>query len=158
MRSGRLVRGPWAAGTLLASVAALISISGALLGPSATALPTQDPCERAWRGVRLEVFMTVTATDEQIADVDELLTTSPLVKRFRFLDKAAAYEEFKRIFRDDPALVANVDPNALPTSFRIVPKRPSTVSRIKQAADVLPGVDDVATPPTRAVVRACRRR
>lgn len=97
-------------------------------------------------GVRLEIFMTTNATDQQIADVDAALRQDPQVKDFRFLDKQAAYEEFKRIFRKDPDLVKNVDPSVLPTSFRIVPAEAEFTNAIKRRFEPLAGVDDVATP------------
>jgi cell division transport system permease protein len=102
--------------------------------------------ERIKGGVRLEVFMTVDATQSQIDDVSAALEADPQVKSFRFLDKQAAYEEFKRIFRKDPDLVKNVDAEALPTSFRIVPAEAEYTNQIKRRFEPLAGVDDVATP------------
>jgi len=102
--------------------------------------------ERIKGGVRLEVFMTVNATDSQISDVRTALEQDPQVKRFRYLDKDAAYEEFQRIFRKDPDLVKNVDAAALPTSFRIVPEQAEFTNPIKRRFEPLAGVDDVATP------------
>jgi len=102
--------------------------------------------ERIKGGVRLEVFMTVQATEDQIGEVEAALAADPQVKDFRFLDKQAAYEEFTRIFRKDPDLVKNVDAEALPTSFRIVPEEAEFTNQIKRRFEPLAGVDDVATP------------
>lgn len=97
-------------------------------------------------GVRLEIFMTVNASDAQIGDIDAALRADPQVKDFRFLDKEAAYEEFQRIFRKDPDLVKNVDADALPTSFRVVPVEAEFTEKIQKRFEPLAGVDDVATP------------
>lgn len=97
-------------------------------------------------GVRLEIFMTVNATQAQIDDVATALDEDAQVKDYRFLDKQAAYEEFKRIFRKDPDLVKNVDAEALPTSFRIVPVEAEFTNNIRRRFEPLAGVDDVATP------------
>jgi cell division transport system permease protein len=97
-------------------------------------------------GVRLEIFMTVGATPAQIDDVTASLQSDPKVKGYRFLDKEAAYEEFKRIFRKDPDLVKNVDAEALPTSFRVVPQRAEFTNNIKRSFEPLSGVDTVETP------------
>jgi len=97
-------------------------------------------------GVRLEVFMTVNATKQQIADVRTNLESDPQVTSFRFLDKQAAYEEFKRIFRKNPDLIAAADPESLPTSYRIVPKKAEYTNAIKRRFAPQAGVDDVATP------------
>jgi len=102
--------------------------------------------ERIKGGVRLEIFMNVDATDEQIATVRTALEGDPDVKSFRFFDKKDALEEFKRIFRKDPDLVKNITAEALPTSYRIVPERAEQTNAIQRRFEAEPGVEDVATP------------
>jgi cell division transport system permease protein len=102
--------------------------------------------ERIKGGVRLEVFMNVDATDQQIADVRAALEDDGNVKSFKFFDKEAALQEFKRIFRKDPDLVKNITADALPTSFRVVPVQAEKTTAVQRAFDAQPGVDDVATP------------
>ena len=102
--------------------------------------------ERIKGGVRLEVFMVVDATDTQILDVRAALGDDPDVKSFKYFDKAAALDEFKRIFRKDPDLVKNITADALPTSFRIVPATAEKTTAIQGRFQAQPGVDDVATP------------
>ena len=102
--------------------------------------------ERIKGGVRLEVFMNVDATDQQIADVRAALDGDANVKSFKFFDKEAALQEFKRIFRKDPDLVKNITADALPTSFRVVPITAEKTTTVQRAFDAQPGVDDVATP------------
>lgn len=102
--------------------------------------------ERIKGGVRLEIFMNVDATQGQIDDVRAQLENDPDVRSFRFFDKQAALEEFKRIFRKDPELVKNITADALPTSFRIVPQRAEATNAIQRRFEAQPGVEDVATP------------
>jgi cell division transport system permease protein len=103
--------------------------------------------ERIKGGVRLEVFMNVDATDQQIADVRAALENDKTnVKSFKFFDKPAALEEFKRIFAKDPDLVKNITADALPTSFRVVPVQAEKTTTVQREFDARPGVDDVATP------------
>ena len=102
--------------------------------------------ERIKGGVRLEIFMQVDATEGQIGDVRTALESDPDVRSFRYFDKEAALEEFKRIFRKDPDLVKNISADALPTSFRIVPNRAEQTTAIQRRFEAQPGVDDVATP------------
>ncbi len=102
--------------------------------------------ERIKGGVRLEVFMNVDATQQQIADVRSGLGNDPNVKSFKFFDKQAALKEFKRIFQKDPDLVKNITAEALPTSFRVVPIAAEKTTTVQRAFDAQPGVDDVATP------------
>ena len=102
--------------------------------------------EKIKGGVKLEVFMNVDATQPQIADVRAQLRDDPLVKSFRFLSKQDALEEFKRIFRKDPDLAKNITADALPTSFRVAPKKAEFTPRIERTYEALSGVDDAATP------------
>src|SRR5688572_19014416 len=51
--------------------------------------------ERIKGGVRLEAFMVVKATPEQIADVREAIDDDPQIKTFRFLDHEDALAEFE---------------------------------------------------------------
>jgi cell division transport system permease protein len=97
------------------------------------------------KGVELEVFMNVNATQGQIDDVRTQLSDSKDVKSFRFLDKNDAYKEFKRIFKDSPDLVKNVTPGALPTSFRITPNDAKDTETIANRFETRSGVDQVVT-------------
>ena len=58
----------------------------------------------------------------------------------------AAYEEFKRMFADQPSLIESTTADALPTSFRIAVRKgvdPETVAaRLGGSA----GVDEALTP------------
>jgi len=90
--------------------------------------------------------MNVDATQDQIRTVRGALDNDPDVKSFKFFDKHAALEEFKRIFRKDPDLVKNITADALPTSFRIVPDRAEQTNVIQRRFETEPGVEDVATP------------
>jgi cell division transport system permease protein len=102
--------------------------------------------ERIKGGVRLEIFMNVDATQQQISTVRAALNKDPQVKSFKFFDKKAALEEFKRIFRKDPDLVKNITADALPTSFRLVPEHAEQTNAIQRRFETEPGVEDVATP------------
>ncbi len=124
-----------------------VAVSLALFGGSLMlAKWVSHGTERIKGGVRLEVFMTVEATDTQILDVRKALENDPDVKSFKFFDKDAALVEFKRIFRRDPDLVKNITKDALPTSFRIVPIAAEKTALVQQRFQVEPGVDEVATP------------
>ena len=102
--------------------------------------------ERIKGGVKLEVFMRVHATDQQIADVRNALDTDAEIKSFTFLDKQAAFKEFKEIFRKEPDLVKNVNADSLPTSFRIAPAQAELTQQIQRRYEVMSGVSEVATP------------
>lgn len=72
--------------------------------------------------VDLFVYMNPAATAEQIKAMEKTLDSSPQVGEFDFYDSARSYDEFKRLFRDQPDLVNTIKPEDLPQSFRIKPK------------------------------------
>jgi cell division transport system permease protein len=103
-----------------------------------------------WKnGVELEIFMQVDATDQQInavrGELDGLVDTAQ-VRDYRFLSKEDAYSEFKRIFRDQPALIESTTAEALPTSFRVAPTEAELTAGIANEFDSVSGVDEVLTP------------
>jgi cell division transport system permease protein len=102
--------------------------------------------ERIKGGVTLEIFMTVDATEQQIADVQEALGKDPNVKSFRHLTKNDAFTEFKRIFRRNPDLVNSITAQDLPESFRVAPEKAELTDTVKAAYRTSLGVDSVDTP------------
>ena len=99
-----------------------------------------------WKnGVELEIFLCSKSTAEpdsakpacrseasegQIAAVRTELEQSPDVRRFRFFSKEDAFNEAKRIFAGDPELLANIDPDGLPVSFRVAPKKAELTEKV----------------------------
>jgi cell division transport system permease protein len=103
-----------------------------------------------WKnGVELEIFMNVDANQQQIdavqADLDGLIADKQ-VRDYRFLSKQDAYEEFKRIFNDQPALVESTTADALPTSYRVAPTKAELTAAVAARFEAIPGVDEVLTP------------
>jgi cell division transport system permease protein len=127
----------------IATVAVSLSLFGGILMLSKW---VDHGTEQIKGGVRLEAFMVVKATDQQIGDVRKQIEDDPQIKSYHFLDKQEAYEVFKKIFRKDPDLVKNVDPESLPTSFRIVPRQAEFTNPIKKRLEPSAGVDTVETP------------
>jgi cell division transport system permease protein len=100
-----------------------------------------------WKhGVEFEVFMTVNPTDEQLDGVRTELDDDPRVRRYFFLSKEDAYEEFERLFSDQPDLVEATSAEALPPSFRVAPEQVEDTEDLKDKYGTLAGVESVATP------------
>jgi cell division transport system permease protein len=103
-----------------------------------------------WKnGVELEIFMKVDANEQQITSVRndlEGLIADKQVRNYKFLNKADAYSEFKRIFKDQPALIESTTQDALPTSFRVAPTRGELTAEVAQRFEGVLGVDEVLTP------------
>lgn len=89
----------------------------------------------------LAVFMTVSPTAGEIDAVREIVVTSPEVGYFTYVDQQTAHDEFSKLFRDRPDLVAETPPEALPPSFRLVLDDPSALEGLRAAFESMPGVD-----------------
>jgi len=99
-----------------------------------------------WKdNVEFVVWMKVDATDGQVKEVRSALDSSKEVSRWKFIDKEAAYAEFKRANRDRPGLVTSVTPKDLPTSFRVVPEDAGRTALIADQFRAHAGVDEVWT-------------
>ena len=87
------------------------------------------------------------ATDAQVAAVRAELERSPDVRRSRFFSKADAFKEAQRIFADDPELMANIDPEGLPVSFRVAPRKAELTEKVaaRFADRYDDGIDTVLT-------------
>jgi cell division transport system permease protein len=134
---------------LMMTIAGVLTVAVSLALFGGSLLLTQwagHGTERIKGGVKLEAFMQVRATEQQIADVETALSDDPDVKSFTYLDKDAAFEEFKRIFRDDPDLVENINAESLPTSFRVAPERAELTPNIQRRFQAMSGVGEVVTP------------
>ena len=109
---------------LLMTIAGIITVMISLLlfGGILLVKKTVDHGTTRWKhGVELEIFMKVDSPQSEIdAMRGQLDANKAEVKSYRFLDHKAAYEEFKKIFKDQPALVETTTPDALPQSFRVV--------------------------------------
>src|SRR5262245_8177098 len=116
----------------VATVAVSLSLLGGILMLSKW---VDHGTEKIKNGVTLEIFMNVNATKQQIDGVGRNLRAAMgkggNVRSFRYLDKNDAYAEFKRIFRRDPDLVSSITADALPESFRVVPKRAELTDTVK---------------------------
>jgi cell division transport system permease protein len=134
---------------LLMTIAGIITvlISLFLFGGILLLSTAVDHGTERWKhGVELEIFMKANSSP---ADIDtmkvQLEGYDALVKSYRYLDQNAAYEEFKRIFKDQPALIESTTPDALPPSFRVVPVTAKLTDQVALAYENRPGVDTIVT-------------
>jgi cell division transport system permease protein len=127
-----------------------VAVSLTLFGGIWLAQRLVDHGTSRWKnGVELEIFMNVDANQQQInsvrSDLEELIAAKQ-VRNYKFLNKADAYSEFKRIFKDQPALIESTTEDALPTSFRVAPTRGELTAEVSARFNSVPGVDQVLTP------------
>lgn len=94
----------------------------------------------------VEFFMRVRASKTEIQEVRATLDASTAIDRYEFLNKQAAFKEFKGIFGEDRDLIRNIDAASLPTSFRVWIVLGGDLTGLIASVETLPGVDSSATP------------
>src|SRR4051812_5840594 len=79
-------------------------------------------------GVEFIVYVNPGIKPAQLAEVRKSLNDNPGIKHTTYYDEEKTYSDFKRIFKDQPAMIENVRKKDLPTSFRVEPKDASVTS------------------------------
>jgi len=129
----------------LASVLA-VAVSLVLVGASLLIRQGVENATVKWKGnVDLIVYMKSEVTPAQLQAMERALRSDADVKTIRYLDKTAAYKEFKQLFKDQPEMIDAMTPNDIPTSFKVVPRHSDyqSVSTLKLRYDTKPGVFQV---------------
>jgi cell division transport system permease protein len=133
---------------LLMTLAGIITVAVSLcvLGGALLLSRLVDHGTQRWKnGVELEIFMKVDATQGQIASLNRALSQDKDIRAVHFLTKDDAYQEFKRLFRDQPDLVQSTNADALPSSFRVAPTKAELTQTVANRYRAQPGVDEVKT-------------
>jgi cell division transport system permease protein len=133
---------------LLMTLAGIITVAVSLcvLGGALLLSRLVDHGTQRWKdGVELEIFMRVKATQGQTDALNRALANDRDVKRFRYINKEEAYRQFKKLFSDQPDLVATTGPEDLPPSFRVAPQRAELTATVADRYETHPGVDEVKT-------------
>ena len=93
--------------------------------------------------VEVSVFLRDDASSEEIEALGGKIAEIPEVEDVFFENREQAYQNFRELFRDNPALVENVDPSAMPQSYRIKLVDPAAfpVIRARLAGD--PAIDQI---------------
>jgi hypothetical protein len=105
-----------------------------------------------------EVFMQVKATPAETDAVHAALDQDPDVVRATYVTHQDAFNEFKRLFADQPRLIQSEAPDGsgLPESFQLVLREGASTSGLTTRYDQLSGVDQVITPNrTASLAQAC---
>jgi hypothetical protein len=96
--------------------------------------------------IQTEIFMDLKASESEIRALAERLKTDPDIVSYRFLNHRDAYNEFKKLFADQPVLIQNQKPDSLPESFQLQVRDGVPLDAVAKRYENLPGVDTVNTP------------
>ena len=134
------------------SVAAVITSAVSLLLVGTTFLIQRsfDNLLVQWKGdVGMIVFVRPDVQADALAFIEQNLKSQPNlidVAKIEYLDKAASYEEAKRVFAGDPTTLSLLSVETIPSQFKVVPKTtdPELVRNLATTFRGLPGVSGVA--------------
>lgn len=117
----------------LMSLAAVltISVSLALVGAALLLKQGVSTATSQWRGgVQLLIFMQPNATPAQGHSVVSQLNQLQEVKRYFYVDKARSYQEFRRLFANQPDILSSATQSEIPPSYRVILKDPKEAPAI----------------------------
>lgn len=138
-----LVRNP----TLTVATVLTVAVSLALLGASLLIQRGVDHFNTRYKDdVEFIVWMTADAPQENVDAVKSFLDDSLVVRSASYVNHEATFAEFQTYYADQPEVLDLVDPNDLPTSFRVVPEVPdlALIRSLGQEIEALPGVSQVS--------------
>jgi cell division transport system permease protein len=82
--------------------------------------------------LEVSVYLQDEATPAQVKTLDTQLKASPEVENVTYLDKAAAFARFKKLFAGNPALVNQASPDDLPATYLVKMKDPERYTVLAQ--------------------------
>ncbi|MDA8330913.1 MAG: permease-like cell division protein FtsX [Candidatus Dormibacteraeota bacterium] len=99
-------------------------------------------------GVELDIFLNPNASAQEVNGIrEELVSMTPAqIKKCSYVDKTAAFTEFKQMFSAQPDMLKVMTPARMPTSFRCVPAKAQSVGQLAAEFSKQPGVYNVGYP------------
>jgi cell division transport system permease protein len=98
-----------------------------------------------WRGgVEMAIFLEPNVSASEATAIGHELSSTPGVKKFHFVDKPQAYQEFREIFGNNNDIVGVLGVNDMPPSYRVVPTRAQEISQLGKQFQGQPGVLQVS--------------
>jgi cell division transport system permease protein len=123
---------------------AAILVVGVSLFLGGSALLLERATSRAsneWTSqVEVAVFLSTDISPDERSKLQSDLTSMTEVKSVIYESKQQAYERFKRLFANQPDIVNNTDPSALPESFRVKLKDPHQFEIIRDRLEGRAGI------------------
>jgi cell division transport system permease protein len=126
----------------MASAALLtVAVSLTLVGGALLVKRGVDRATIQWKGnVELSIFMKPDAAQTETDAVDRQLKAMPEVKSYRYVAKPEAFDEFRKIFANEPDVRDSLTVDQIPPSYRVVPRQAQQTKVIGQRFDSTAGV------------------
>lgn len=141
--ANNLIRNP----SLTIATILTVAVSLCLLGASLLIRTGVDGLNTGFEDdVEFIVWVDEDATQDQIDTIGEALEASPLVESRRYINRQETLADFQEFWEETPEILAAVDADQLPTSFRVVPTDPSFdgVQGLAAEYQLLPGVKKIS--------------
>lgn len=132
--------------TLTLASVLTVFVSLAIVGATVLVYKGAENMTEQWEGgVEFIVYVDPEITEPQLAEVRANLEDNPQVARAEYVDQDATYALFKKLFAGKDVILENVQPENLPTSFKVEPtdKSADTVTELAQYYRKQPNVFDV---------------
>lgn len=130
--------------TMTLAVVVTVAISLSLFGSGLLIRSQVSTMKDYWYDrVEVSVFLAADVEDTEREAIRRSLETNPKVASVFYESKEEAYEHFREQFKSSPDLVANVQPDALPESFRVKLSDPTAFAEVASSVRSAPGVQQV---------------
>lgn len=93
--------------------------------------------------LEVQVFLTNDISDDERTSIRADIEQMPEVQTVVHESKEEAFERFKQLFRDQPGIVENTEPEALPESFRVKLKDPQQFEIVRDRLQGRPGIEEI---------------
>ncbi|HZN42425.1 MAG TPA: permease-like cell division protein FtsX [Actinomycetota bacterium] len=93
--------------------------------------------------VEVAVYLTDPVNPDTVRSLSGTLTGLPVVENVDFESKQEACDRFKELFANQPALVNNVNCDALPASLRVKLDDPEQYAQVEAVLQGQPGIDRI---------------
>ncbi len=109
----------------MASAALLtVAVSLTLVGGALLVKRGVDRATVQWKdNVELSIFMKPDAAAPESEAIDRQLKAMPEVRRYHYVSKPEAFDEFRQIFANEPDVRDSLTVEQIPPSYRVVPKQ-----------------------------------
>jgi cell division transport system permease protein len=119
--------------SMAAAALMTVAVSLTLAGGALLVKEGVDRATIQWRGnVELSIFMRPDVLPEQSEAVDRQLKAMPEVRRFHYVSKPEAFDEFKKIFANEPDVRDAITVDQIPPSYRVVPREAEQTKLVGQ--------------------------
>ncbi|MCU7725336.1 permease-like cell division protein FtsX [Actinoplanes sp. KI2] len=136
--------GLWRNVTMTIAMIITMSISLFMLGASVLLYMQVDQMKNYYYGkIEVSVFLRPDVTDAQRQNIDQMISSNPLVAGKTYETQKQAFDRFQQLWADSPDFVKSVGPNSLPESFRVKLKDPQKYKEFSNQIQGQQGILDV---------------